>query len=69
MILTWVFGGNIDLFEILPKIVDFVKILVDFFKQVFNSKLDRISILHRKWMVGVQPLLELKTWPRSCPFL
>ncbi len=35
--------------------------------QVFNSKLGRIATLDSKCMVCVQPLLKLKTQPRTRP--
>jgi hypothetical protein len=45
--------------------VDNLKVVLG---QVFNSKLGRIAILHNKGLIYKQPLLELKTWPRFCPY-
>jgi len=33
--------------------------------RVFNSKLGHIATVGSKFMVWMQPLLKLKTWPRA----
>ncbi len=37
------------------------------FRRIFNSKLDRITVLISKCLASMQPLLELKTQPRIHP--
>ncbi len=34
---------------------------------VFNSKLGHSATLESKCMVGMQPLVKLKTWPKARP--